>query len=237
MPLEQDIVSPVMVPVNKYVSEFISEICSRIEIEAKELEELWTKVSGSQVKSKRAPKKTEKSTDNGDKKTCIHKFERGARKDQSCGSKVCEESTTGKYCKRHISDEGGDKKTKTTKTETKKPKNSKKEAAEETTPVISKMQTNLPTNRVKKNAKGNTIHEETGIVFRLVDGTQKAYGKENKNGSIDSLTAEDIVTCRKFSFPYEMPDKLTKTEDDNTEVSEPDASEDEVEDGEEVVDE
>jgi len=79
------------------------------------------------------------------------------------------------------------------------------------TPQISitkKLIEKIPKIEIKKNVHGNYEHPETTFVINTK--TQKVYGKQNKDGTISNLTAEDIDMCNKYKFSYELPTNLDK---------------------------
>jgi hypothetical protein len=72
--------------------------------------------------------------------------------------------------------------------------------------VVRGIQSSIQTVQIKKNSFGNYEHPDTNLVFDRVN--QKAIGKQNKSGKIDSLTDEDIETCNKYKFKYDIPENL-----------------------------
>lgn len=70
---------------------------------------------------------------------------------------------------------------------------------------------------IHRNKFGNFEHNETGFVFNQV--TTAVYGKQNADGSISSLTVDDINLCNKYKFTYNIPSKLSGT-DDKVELAE-----------------
>ena len=93
--------------------------------------------------------------------------------------------------------------------------------------VTQKIMSKLPLNQVRKNQFGNIEHPETQLIF---DENKTAIGKQNDDGSIDPLTAEDIEICNKFKFKFEIPDNL----DGKTNLR--DVQVEELEEDEEVID-
>ena len=72
--------------------------------------------------------------------------------------------------------------------------------------VVRGIQSTIQTVQIKKNSFGNYEHPDTGLVFDRIN--QRVIGKQNKSGKIDSLTDEDIETCNKFKFKYDIPENL-----------------------------
>lgn len=76
-------------------------------------------------------------------------------------------------------------------------------------PVIKKLVEKLiPNITIKRNKFDNFEHQETGFVFN--NKTQKVYGKQNEDGTIEDLTSEDIDLCNKYKFSYIIPENLDK---------------------------
>ena len=73
-------------------------------------------------------------------------------------------------------------------------------------PVIKKLTPSVPTIPIRRNQFNNHEHPETGLVFcRKI---KKVIGKQQDDGSISSLTTEDIENCNKFKFEYVLPENL-----------------------------
>jgi hypothetical protein len=88
----------------------------------------------------------------------------------------------------------------------KKTSTSKSKAQPVEPTVVRSIQSSIQTVQIKKNSFGNYEHPDTGLVFDRLN--QKAIGKQNKSGKIDSLTDEDIETCNKYKFKYDIPENL-----------------------------
>lgn len=65
---------------------------------------------------------------------------------------------------------------------------------------------------IRKNEHGNYAHPETNMVFDRK--TAKVIGKQNDDGTIDDLDDDDIQTCKRFKFDYEIPENLDGVNDD-----------------------
>jgi hypothetical protein len=91
--------------------------------------------------------------------------------------------------------------------DTKKPKTtSKKSTPREISPIEKKLVANIPNILVKRNKYNNYEHPETGLVFN--NETKTVIGKQNKNGSVDDLSEDDIDQCNAFKFKFEIPTNL-----------------------------
>ena len=69
-----------------------------------------------------------------------------------------------------------------------------------------------------KNKFGNFEDAETHFVFH--EKTKKVFGKQNPDGTISSLTVEDINICNKFKLAFDVPTNLKQEENDKTELAE-----------------
>ena len=76
-----------------------------------------------------------------------------------------------------------------------------------------------------KNKFGNFEDAETHFVFN--EKTKKVYGKQNPDGSISSLTVEDINICNKFKLAFDVPTNLKQEENDKAELAELDEEDEE----------
>ena len=97
---------------------------------------------------------------------------------------------------------------------------------------------------IKKNAFGHYEHEETRFVF---DKDSKVIAKQKEDGTLDSLTEDDIDLCNKYKFKFVFPLNLdtgkTKVRIQETEDSsnfegdiESDESESDLEEIDEIED-
>ena len=68
------------------------------------------------------------------------------------------------------------------------------------------MVANIPNILVKRNKYNNYEHPETGLVFD--NETKTVIGKQNKNGSVDDLSEDDIDQCNAFKFKFQIPSNL-----------------------------
>ena len=110
------------------------------------------------------------------------------------------------------------------------PINKKSDTAE----VVKKLVKNIPAIQINKNSFGNYEHAESRLVFN--NTTKRAFGKQNDDGSISELTAEDIDLCHKYKFTYDIPENLNKKlmidddEDEELDCEEEVVEEEELED-------
>ena len=78
-------------------------------------------------------------------------------------------------------------------------------------PVLKKLVATIPTVSITRNKFGNHEHTTTGLIFDKK--TKKVTGKQNKNGAVDILTADDINICNKYKFSYNLPSNIDKITD------------------------
>jgi hypothetical protein len=158
------------------------------------------------------------ATTNGNGCTSIIKS--GERKGKPCGASC----VTGKStCKRHTtSDEEEKKESKTEiKKETAKKEVVKKEPntvkksvtaqAKESPSVFKKIEQNIKTFSVMRNAFGNYEHKETSFLFDTTK-TGAVIGKQCSDGTIAPLSLNDIELCKENNWNFEIPLKLANSD-------------------------
>lgn len=74
--------------------------------------------------------------------------------------------------------------------------------------VLDKIIKNRPLIVPVKSEFGNTIHEESRLVFDTSTG--RVRGRENEDGEVDDLTAADIDECNRFNLSFDLPENLDK---------------------------
>lgn len=77
------------------------------------------------------------------------------------------------------------------------------------TKVLSKISAKPLIVTIRKNSHGRLEHPPTGIVFD--DKNTTAIGVQESNGSVRSLSDEDIETCKKYKFTYSVPNNLDES--------------------------
>jgi hypothetical protein len=102
--------------------------------------------------------------------------------------------------------------------------NSKKDES----PVVKAAKASIGELAIRRNKHGNFEHMQTGLVFNT---EKQVYGKQLDSGEVKALTSEDIETCKKYKFPFKLPDNL------NVNKSLDDIKVDEIEEEEELDDE
>lgn len=111
--------------------------------------------------------------------------------------------------------------------------------------IIEKIKTQVEQNNitVRKNCFGHFENPQTRFVFD--NKTKKVFGKQNDNGQVDLLTDEDIETCKRYKFTYEIPENLDSKKGFDVKVDEldedaledADVEEEEIDEEDEFVDE
>ncbi len=119
----------------------------------------------------------------------------------------------------------------------KKPSSSSSSKKEDP-PVIKSVKERTAELAIRKNSHGNFEHVATGLVFNT---DKMVYGKQAEDGSVITLTVDDIEICKKYKFPFKVPENLNtsknlddvKVEEMTEEVLEDDDLEDDIVDDEE----
>lgn len=88
---------------------------------------------------------------------------------------------------------------------------------------------------LRKNKFGNFMHIETCLVFNT---DKMVHGRQNmEDGTVLGLTVEDIEICKKFKFPYKIPENLNSSKNINDikidEIEDEMLDEDDIEEEEE----
>ena len=122
-----------------------------------------------------------------------------------------------------------------TEVASKKPSSSSKK---EDPPVIKSVKERTAELAIRKNSHGNFEHIATGLVFNT---DKMVYGKQSEDGTVIPLIVDDIELCKKYKFPFKVPENLNtskniddvKVEEIAEEVLEDDDLEDDIVDEEE----
>ena len=239
-------------PSSNAINELIDFLVSELKVNNDKASALRSRV-GEFFKTS-SPVKTEKKTstrkskkDDADAKHCQYELgKRSKTPGQKCGGKVCEESTSGLYCKKHVKQEQEKpvKEKKASKAEKKEKDGDEKETKKPTKPKgksknaeassVQTLKDSAPVCTVKKNKFNNYEHEGTGFLFNRE--TQKVYGKQKNDGTVAPLTAEDVEACRSMGFEFDLPPNLTSKDDKQAENDDEELEESEGE-GEEAEEE
>lgn len=225
------------------VEQFAELVAVKFSLSKTEILELWNnntdpslKVLEISPKTKGAttkPKARAEEVESG--QTCSYDFKKGNNAGKKCPAKVSDE--TG-FCRKHqeketksevSSPKDATKSEKTTKPKAKATTKATAVDREVAKPVIKAVVKDAGKLNLVKNTFGNFEHKETGLVF---DQSSNAFGRQVKS-EVVPLTAEDIDTCKKFSFKYIQPTAMTSSavaeESDEESVTVDDEDEEEEE--------
>ena len=108
-------------------------------------------------------------------------------------------------------------------------------------PVVKSIKERTAELAIRKNKFGNFEHSQTGLLFNT---DKMVCGRQSDDGKIIDLTNSDIELCKKYKFPFKIPENLntTKTLDDvkiedlDEEVLDEDDLEDDLEEEDDVDD-
>ena len=108
-------------------------------------------------------------------------------------------------------------------------------------PVVKSIKERTAELAIRKNKFGNFEHSQTGLVFNT---DKMVCGHQSDDGKIIDLNNSDIELCKKYKFPFKIPENLntTKTLDDvkiedlDEEVLDEDDLEDDLEEEDDVDD-
>ncbi len=209
----ESLANQVFLTISTSITEYINLLGEKMDIDTEQALELWNSHVGEKLQTSNGKEKPKRSRGGaGKKKTtssdskCIYVFSKGSNAGGICGSATHEDSVTGNYCKKHLSQETKDKETKSAAAKPKTTAKSKAAKAEDK-PVINKLKnSNQPMPGIKINKHKNYEHETTGFLFDNV--LSEVYGKQGKDGSVTPLTVEDIEDCKRLGFKYRLPAKL-----------------------------
>lgn len=213
--------------IQNIVSEYINLIANRYEgIDVDDLASLWNDMS-------RTNNLGSKTNDLSDVNTTDLSPERLTRSNKTELSALCKAKglkVTGKkedLIQRLLGNETESKKQ--VKTESKKQVNKLPSLLQNISKEVAKTAI-----AIRRNVHGNFEHLDTGLVF---DSEQQKTicGKQQPDGTISSLTDEDIENCKKYKFKYTVPKNLDKDTLDNVKITELDEESDIVKEDEQSV--
>jgi hypothetical protein len=98
------------------------------------------------------------------------------------------------------------------KTETKSKTETKTVSKTDSRPVpvdiLKTISNNITPIRVRTNNFGNIEHPPTRLVFNQKE--KRVIGRQEDDGTVSELCDEDIETCKKYKFQYDIPPNLDK---------------------------
>lgn len=182
---------------------FAKAVSEKHGVELDELLELWNESNEDTFKLTKTTVKVSKSkakakSKDGDEKICEALVKKTGEK---CTFKVSSQSSSGKYCGRHLKEEkdGDDtpkeKKTKSkTKAKTKKQKD--EENDEENDEDEKEVEKKQPVKVcIKRDSFGRLVDGSSGLVF---NSNKEVVGKALDDGSIGKLNEDDLKVCKKY---------------------------------------
>lgn len=86
------------------------------------------------------------------------------------------------------------------------PQKKSKKGVKKSADILLKLMKNQPQLNIRRNLFGNYEHIETRFVFDEVN--EKVIGKQQEDGKVSLLTADDIEICQQHNFNYDLPENL-----------------------------
>jgi hypothetical protein len=231
--------SAVTKAIEKVVFEYIQTLSSKFNLDKDELQELW---SGSVEKPKRKRSPPTKKVETTEKVIKEGPYE---EPELILNGSITVSVLTG-LCKKHNLSTKGKKSeliNRLLNKDENEPlpepditeKKTKKVGTVLKSEVIKQLQRNIPTITLKRNKHGNICHEESSLIFDA--DTRVVIGKQNPDGTKSQLTGDDIETCHKYGFEYELPENLdhAKSKSEKVKIAELDDDDDIIIDEDELI--
>jgi hypothetical protein len=190
--------------VNTCVDEYIQRICQKYTLDPKELRLLWC------GQEEFTPNITKTNYNN-----CDVTPEKILKCDKNelialCKSKGLKCSGTKSLLINRLLGKEDNAESSSVETKTKQTKQTKQAKINELkvaeTPVVIKLTAKIPNVIIKRNKFNNYEHTETNFLFD--NETKFVIGKQNDNGTIDTLNENDIDKCNAFKFKFNLPNNL-----------------------------
>lgn len=197
------------------INDFCKTLSIKYKLDHTEVYSLWS--SSPQQQSQPQSSSTEKKEDDSSL-AITHETISAATKDMLAG--MCKKvglKQSGK--KEELYKRLVDHLTASPKTEvvSKKPSSSSSSKKEDP-PVIKSVKERTAELAIRKNSHGNFEHVATGLVFNT---DKMVYGKQSEDGTVNPLTVDDIELCKKYKFPFKVPDNLNTSKNlDDVKVEE-----------------
>ena len=205
--------------IEEFIKDYNNEISTKFNIDKDELSNIFSNISCSSSSSHvvSSPKKPDKTLDMSSLQSCNVAELKALCKERGlkCGGKKTEIlSRLVEFSKTN-----GDNTGTGSRNEQDIPKKPQKQMKPQDTlkkEVIKKLQTTIGSQvPVRRNAFGNYQHSQSNLIF---NNQKKVYAVQNEDGTVDPLNEESIEICRKFNFPFVMPDNLASKKDNETEI-------------------
>jgi hypothetical protein len=181
--------------VNDTIDAFISEICTEFNLDRNYIKDIWTK-RYSNLPENKDQKDTDKELNHGKllnylkTELVVLCKKRGVK---CTGNKT-------QLIKNLLSRGGAVKKVKKVKKRNAKPKISS---------ITKNLISDIPVYKLNRNRFGNHEHTDTSLVFDRI--SKKVIGKQNKDGTINDLSSEDINVCKQYNFSYIISENFGDT--------------------------
>ena len=234
---------------NDLIKDFCKKLSFKYQIPESDLYSVWKDENGDikDIKDKKSPSKSFTVTDQkGDEKS----EKKDEMLDEITREKITSSSTTKDmltaFCKKKGLKQSGKKEElvarllesltmkKLDLTNTKTPKKTEESS------VIRGIKDHAGELAIRRNKHGNFEHMATSLVFNT---DKLVYGRQQDDGGVVPLTVDDIEICKKYKFPFKLPENLNSVktnaeidiEDlDEEELDDEDIEEEELEDEEEL---
>lgn len=226
------------------VSQFAEKIGDCYGLDYQEIMKIWEEVSKTPCSDKTSPKKSSVKKSETKQESNVDMSDLSPERLYKCSkaeltalckthSKKC--TGTKEILISRLLGKDADEVPKEKKTSKTVKSDNSKTSKKEPVSILKKLSENAQTFAIRKNKFGNFIHAESELVFN--DKTKKVIGKQKDDGTISELTEEDIETCKKFKFQYDIPNNLDSKDDiKKVKIDELDEGSDiEIEEDEEIV--
>jgi adenine-specific DNA-methyltransferase len=171
------------------ISQYIKAISTEHNIPVEELLKLWDDNSDCKLRKEVAEKKT--SSPSVKKEKCVHIVNKRDGTKKQCDSSVSAKSTSGKYCSRHLSQDG------------------KEETVVATTPE-EKPKSFVP----KKNPATGRYIIKIGETGYIVEKETKMISGVEVSGVVVPLSDENRQELTKLNLPFEEEEELVEEEEE-----------------------
>lgn len=188
----------------KVISDFITDVANQFNLDREDVMRVWTGEQKAKSKPSKAPAE-KKSSKQESKQESKQDFDlTSLKKDELATMCKCKGLKSTGTKEELIARLGG------------APLPSKKSAEKQVKKVSDKPAKVTKVRKpdgieVKLNKHGNYVHEETQLVFDKL--TQQVIGYQNPKGDVDTLTDDNIETCKKYGFTYTIPENIVKDDD------------------------
>ena len=223
------------------ISQFISSIASKYELEEEELITHWEQLKISITKKTAGKGKTTKKADVASEPVLDENIEglTLVKLKELCRTRGLKISGLKAALVARLK---GEEEPEVSKTSAGKGKAGKKKKVvsdksakqiEEKSTVLDKLKEKSTICEIRRNNFNNILHSESNLVFKKINGEPIVIGHEGENGVVLPLNKEDIQNCKKYKFnSIGLPENLDTKKDEEEEIIEDD---EELEEEEEEI--